>query len=59
MVTFPAQASPGTELCASIVIVDDNIVEGTESFTVTAGTGIFPNGNTETVNIQDNDGKDC
>ena len=66
VVTFPALSSPGTQLCASISIADDNIVEDTESFTttvediasptVTMGAGFFPNGDTATVNILDNDG---
>ncbi len=54
-VTFPAQAF---EECAFISIADDNIVEGTEFFTITAGGGVFPNGNSENVTILDNDGED-
>ena len=56
-VTFPALASPGAEQCATINITDDNLVEDTESFTVTAGAGAFPNGNVVTVSIMDNDGE--
>ncbi len=53
-VTFSAQSS---RQCALISIVDDDIVEHTESFTVTAGVGVFPGGNTQIVYIVDNDGK--
>ena len=57
-VTFPAQSSPGEDACFFVNILDDNLVEPTENFIVTAtGSTDFPGGNSQAIDILDNDGK--
>ena len=59
--TFYRGATTGSTQSASIDIVDDSLVEGTESFVVTgnvtAPASFVPGGDTTTVTILDNDGK--
>ena len=59
--TFHKGATTGNAQNASIVIIDDLIVEGTESFVVsgnvTAPSLFVPGGDTATVTILDNDGE--
>ena len=55
-ITFPALSAIGTEMCTSFSIVDDGVVEGVESFTVTGSGGSFVGGQDSTlVNIANND----
>ena len=60
-VTFDHGATTGNIRSALINIVDDSLVEGTESFvvsgSVTAPASFVPGGDTTTVNILDNDGE--
>ena len=59
--TFVQGATTGNTQSASIYIIDDSLVEGTESFVVsgnvTPPASFVPGGDTVTVNIQDNDGE--
>ena len=59
--TFDQGATTGNTQSASIEIIDDALVEETESFVVsgnvTAPASFVPGGDTVTVNILDNDGK--
>ena len=59
-VTFDQGATTGSTQNASIEIIDDSLVEGTESFvisgSVTAPASSVPGGDTVTVDILDNDG---
>ena len=59
--TFDRGATTGNTQSASIDIIDDSLVEGTESFVVsgnvTAPASFVPGGNTTTVAIMDNDGE--
>ena len=59
--TFDRGATTGNTQNVSIDIIDDSLVEGTESFVVsgnvTALASFVPGGDTVTVNIQDNDGE--
>ena len=59
--TFVHGATTGNTQNVSIDIIDDSLVEGTESFVVsgnvTAPASFVPGGDTVTVNILDNDGK--
>lgn len=62
ILTFPIGASPtggGNRQCGLISIVDDNLVEVTEFFTVqsTVPAGVVFTANTATVTIADNDGE--
>ena len=53
---FPANIEVGTELCATFDIENDNDMEPTEVFTVTATGGVFVGGQTSTqVTIADDD----
>ena len=58
---FYRGATTGSTQITLIDIVDDSLVEGTESFVVsgnaTAPASFVPGGDTTTVNILDNDGK--
>ena len=63
-VNFAAGTVPGgfgSQQCISIPIIDDNLCETTESFSVSAtstnGDAEFPNGNAAVVQIADNDSK--
>ena len=60
-VTFVQEATTGTTQNVSIDIIDDSLVEGTESFVVsgnvTAPATFVPGKDTTTVNILDNDGE--
>ena len=57
IVNIPALTPPGAELCTSITLFDDNILEeDVEFFTVISMAMVFPNGGRATVNIGDNDG---
>ena len=60
-VTFVLGATTGNTQNASFDIIDDSLVEGTESFVVsgnvTAPASFVPGGDTVTVNILDNDGE--
>ena len=60
-VTFHQGATTGSTQSASVNIIDDSLVEGTESFVisgnVTAPASFVPGGDTTTVNIMDNDGE--
>ena len=59
--TFVHGATTGNTQNVSIDIIDDSLVEGTESFVVsgnvTAPASFVPGGDTVTVNIMDNDGE--
>ena len=59
--TFDRGATTGSTQSASIDIIDDSLVEGTESFVVsgnvTAPASFVPGGDTATVCILDNDGE--
>ena len=59
--TFSQGATTGSIKSASIDIIDDSLVEGTESFVVsgnvTAPASFVPGGDTATVTIMDNDGE--
>ena len=58
IITFPAFSAVDTVECADFGIVDDDLVESAESFTVTASGGSFlAQQNSIEVNITDNDGK--
>ena len=58
-ITFQALSAINTEMCASFSIVDDGVVEGVESFTVTGSGGSFVGGQDSTlVNIANNDSKE-
>ena len=57
-VTFPSGSSNGTTRCAQITIIDDNVLESDENFTVsftTSDTNVRVNGVT-VVSIIDNYG---
>ena len=55
-INFPANVAVDTILCVPFGIVNDNAMESTEAFTVTATGGMFVNGQTSTqVNIADDD----
>ena len=55
---FPANSAAGTILCATFGIVNDNEMESTEAFIVTATGGMFVGGQSSTqVTIADNDGE--
>ena len=60
-VTFDQGATTGSTQHASIEIIDDSLVEGTESFVVsgnvTAPASFVPGGDATTVTILDNDGE--
>ena len=60
-VTFHQGATTGVTKNASVEIIDDSLVEGTESFVVSgnvAAPALFvPGGDTATVTILDNDGE--
>ena len=60
-VTFVQGATTGNTQSVSIDIIDDALVEGTESFVVsgnvTAPATFVPGKDTTTVNILDNDGE--
>ena len=60
-VTFDQGATTGNTQNTSIVIIDDSLVEGTESFVVssivTAPASFAPGGDTVTVYVLDNDGE--
>ena len=60
-VTFDQGTSTGSTQNASIEIIDDSLVEGTESFVVsgnvTAPASFVPGGDITTVSILDNDGE--
>ena len=59
--TFDRGATTGNTQSVSIKIIDDSLVEETESFVVsgnvTAPASFIPGGDTVTVNILDNDGE--
>ena len=59
--TFHQGATSGYTQNASVEIVDDSLVEGTESFVISgnvAAPSLFvPGGDTATVTILDNDGE--
>ena len=59
--TFLQGATTGNTQSASIEIIDDSLVEGTESFVVsgnvTAPASFVPGGDTATITILDNDGE--
>ena len=59
--TFVLGATTGNTQSVSIDIIDDALVEGTESFVVsgnvTTPATFVPGRNTTTVNILDNDGE--
>ena len=59
--TFDRGATTGNTQSVSFDIIDDSLVEGTESFVVsgnvTAPASFVPGRNTTTVNILDNDGE--
>ena len=60
-ITFVHGATTGNTQNVSINIIDDSLVEGTESFVVsgnvTAPASFVPGGDTVTVSILDNDGE--
>ena len=57
-ISFGVGALLGTEECAAFGIIDDNITEPTESFTITASGGEFLNGqDLAQVAIGGNDGE--
>ena len=57
--TFHQGATTGDTQNASVEIIDDSLVEGTESFVVSgnvaAPASFVPGGDTATINILDND----
>ena len=59
--TFDQGTTTGSTQNASIDIIDDSLVEGTESFvvtgSVTAPASFVPGGDTTMVTILDNDGE--
>ena len=59
--TFDQGATTGNTQSAVVNIIDDSLVEGTESFvvsgSVTKPVSFVPGGDTTTVSIMDNDGK--
>ena len=59
--TFVQGATTGNNQSASIEIIDDSLVEGTESFVVsgnvTAPASFVAGGDTTAVTIMDNDGE--
>ena len=59
--TFDQGATTGNTQNASIDIIDDSLVEGTESFVVsgnvTAPASFVAGGDTATITILDNDGE--
>ena len=59
--TFYQGTTTGNTQNASVKIIDDSLVEGTESFAVsgdvTAPASFVPGGDTATVTILDNDGE--
>ena len=59
--TFHKGAITGVTKNVSVEIIDDSLVEGTESFVVSgnvaAPASFVPGGDTATVNILDNDGE--
>ena len=58
--TFDWGATTGNTQNVSINIIDDSLVEGTESFVVSGNVttpASFAGGDTVTVNIRDNDGE--
>ena len=61
VVTFHHGATTRDTQNVSFDIIDDSLVEGTESFVVsgnvTTPASFVPGGDTVTVNIQDNDGE--
>ena len=55
---FSADSPINTQKCGTFYIIDDNIVEVTESFTVTATGAVFLSQKNSMLQvIQDNDGK--
>ncbi len=57
-ISFPVNSAPGETVCGFVSIQNDNLVEGTEFFTVTAqDPGLFPSGSSDVISILDNDGK--
>lgn len=63
VVLFPANSPPPPQMCINIDIIDDLDVESAEVFTVTAvspapNVQFSPGGDTASVFIADNDGKD-
>ena len=58
VIPFPANTAVGTILCVPFGIDNDNDMEPTEVFTVTATGGMFVGGQTSTqVTIADDDSK--
>ena len=59
--TFHKGATTGVTKNVSVEIIDDSLVEGTESFVVSgdvaAPASFVPGGDTATVTILDNDGE--
>ena len=56
-VEFPANSTVDTLRCANFSIIDDDVVENVEEFTVTPSGGTFANGqDLVEVIIRDNDG---
>ena len=60
-VNFPSGSSPTAQMCIDIPIIDDNIVESNELFSVSASSSMSnvqfaPGANTASVVIVDNDG---
>ena len=63
-VTFDLGANDGNTITVFADVIDDLIIEGTESFSLSitvedppAGVIVDPNGNAATINILDDDGK--
>lgn len=55
---FPANSPINTQRCTNFVTVDDNVVEVTEDFTVTAtGAAFVHEQSSIQVTLQDNDGE--
>ena len=60
--TFPTSSSNGDEICRSVIIIDDDNLEGDHPFTVTI-TGVSPGRgsitptSTTTITIHDNHGE--
>lgn len=60
-VTFPLGSADGAEMCASVAVNSDNLVEFEENFTVklalvTAGASLGLGSNTSTITLTDSDG---
>ena len=62
LITFVSGDSEGAMSCKNITIIDDNIVEGVENFTVKLTSdfsGVTVSRGLSVVEISDNDAREC